>query len=419
MKKTLSVILSLIMIMTTLAALPFTASANTSGSAGSNTKFEFDSSTGVMTFTGNGPIEMTGFDDVGFSRLTRQIKKMVFKDGVTSINVQYFESLPSLKELDFQSVKVISVEAFMGCYNLENVNFKVIETIGEDAFLNCKNLRSVTVPDTLKKIDVHAFGFYGAPYNGTVSYTLYDDYFYIYSSCSNKAAENYVNEYKDLYTDDAEICWEPRHDFNNAGKIVQKASFDYQLGTIEHSCNYGCGTVEPERIDWITTIKLSNTKYTYNGKAKTPAVTVLDRVNKKLKNGTDYTVTYSNNVKVGKATATVKFKGKYEGTKRLTFYIFPKGTSIKKLSGKKGKVAAVWKKQATQTTGYKIEVSSKSNFPSKATNTYTVKSYKTTKAVLTQLPRKKKLYVRIRTYKTVAKKNYYSEWSAVKTVKTK
>ena len=40
-----------------------------------------------------------------------------------------------------------------------------------------------------------------------------------------------------------------------------------------------------------------------------------------LVNGTDYTVTYANNVKVGTATVTVKGKGNYTGTITLTFMI--------------------------------------------------------------------------------------------------
>ena len=60
----------------------------------------------------------------------------------------------------------------------------------------------------------------------------------------------------------------------------------------------------------------------YTGKALTPAPTVkLD--GKTLKQGTDYTVSYSNNTKVGEKTAkvTVNGKGSYTGTKSATFSI--------------------------------------------------------------------------------------------------
>lgn len=68
------------------------------------------------------------------------------------------------------------------------------------------------------------------------------------------------------------------------------------------------------------TVTLSATSYTYNGKAKTPGVTV--KVGgKALKSGTDYTVTYANNVKPGAATAKVTLRGNYSGSTSKTFTI--------------------------------------------------------------------------------------------------
>ena len=74
---------------------------------------------------------------------------------------------------------------------------------------------------------------------------------------------------------------------------------------------------------------LSVTSYTYDGKAKTPGVTVKDGT-KTLVNGTDYTVKYSNNVNVGTATVTVTGKGNYTGSKSTNFKInaAPVGKSI-------------------------------------------------------------------------------------------
>lgn len=64
---------------------------------------------------------------------------------------------------------------------------------------------------------------------------------------------------------------------------------------------------------------------TYTGSAITPAITVKDGT-KTLVNGTDYSVSYSNNVNVGTATVTITGKGKYSGTKRVTFTIVKKET---------------------------------------------------------------------------------------------
>lgn len=69
-----------------------------------------------------------------------------------------------------------------------------------------------------------------------------------------------------------------------------------------------------------TAVTLATTTYTYDGTAKEPSVTVKDGTTT-LKNGTDYSVSYSNNVNVGTATATITGKGNYTGTVTKIFTI--------------------------------------------------------------------------------------------------
>lgn len=70
----------------------------------------------------------------------------------------------------------------------------------------------------------------------------------------------------------------------------------------------------------VSTLKITVPSVTYNGKAQKPAVTVKYN-NYKFKNGTDYTLSYKNNTKIGTATVTVKGKGKLSGTRSVTFKI--------------------------------------------------------------------------------------------------
>ena len=60
----------------------------------------------------------------------------------------------------------------------------------------------------------------------------------------------------------------------------------------------------------------------YTGKAIKPALKVTYN-GKSLKQGTDYTLSYANNVKVGTATVTITGIGAYSGTKTATFKIVP------------------------------------------------------------------------------------------------
>lgn len=165
-------------------------------------------------------------------------------------------------------------------------------------------------------------------------------------------------------------------------------------------------------------MSLSKASYVYNGKAKKPAVTVIDNKGNKISSAY-YTVSYRNNKKVGKGTVTVTLKNGYSGTLKKDFTIKPKGTKLTSVTGKSKSISIKWAKQKTQTTGYQIQYSTSSKFSKKATVTKTVKKNATTKLTAKKLKAKKIYYVRIRTYKTVNGKKYYSAWSKVKEVKTK
>ena len=153
----------------------------------------------------------------------------------------------------------------------------------------------------------------------------------------------------------------------------------------------------------------------YSGKARTPAVTVKYGT-RTLKKGTDYAVAYKNNKAIGTATATVTGKGKYTGTKKVTFSILPKGTAQSKPKAAKKAFTAKWKKQKN-ITGYEVQYGLKADFSDAKTKV--IKKAKTTSVKIKKLKAKKKYYIRVRTYKTVKKVKYYSAWSKTKTVKTK
>ena len=174
-------------------------------------------------------------------------------------------------------------------------------------------------------------------------------------------------------------------------------------------------------INRISTISISKTTFTYNGKTQTPTVTVKDSKKKTLKNKTDYTVTYSNGRKnVGRYSVKIKFKGNYSGEKTFYYNIVPKATSVKSVKGLSKGMQVNLKLQKTQTTGYQIQYSTSSKF--KNAKTVTVKNNVSSKKI-TKLSGKKKYFVRVRTYKTTkfSGKNYnlYSSWSSAKTTVTK
>ena len=86
----------------------------------------------------------------------------------------------------------------------------------------------------------------------------------------------------------------------------------------------------------------------YTGKTVKPGVTVKNG-STTLVEGKDYTLSYKNNVKIGTATVTVKGKGKYSGSKKLTFKIIP-GTTTLKVSQNGKKISLSWGEVSGATT---------------------------------------------------------------------
>lgn len=95
-----------------------------------------------------------------------------------------------------------------------------------------------------------------------------------------------------------------------------------------------------------------------------------------------------------------------------------KKTTLKSAKNAKGKKLVVKWKKNTAGNGYQIQYSTSKKF-AKGNKTETISKNKTTSYTIKKLKKKKTYYVRIRTYKKVSGKTYYSEWSSVKKVKIK
>ena len=108
---------------------------------------------------------------------------------------------------------------------------------------------------------------------------------------------------------------------------------------------------ETREIPRITSIKYSATKYTYNGKAKKPSVSVMDDGASTLKKGVDYDIIYpSKPVDVGLYVMSVVFKGKYAGISDWQYTIVQaKNPMTVTVTNKSVKYSTVKKKNVTVT----------------------------------------------------------------------
>ena len=153
----------------------------------------------------------------------------------------------------------------------------------------------------------------------------------------------------------------------------------------------------------------------FTGKNITQSITVKYN-GKTLKNGTDYTVSYSNNKSIGTATVKIAGKGSYTGTITKTFKINPAKQEIQKLTAKSKAFFVDWAQKGSA-TGYEIQYATNSKFTS--AKKVTITNNKTDKTTVSKLSGKKKYYVRVRSYTTVKGTKYYGAWSSTKTVTTK
>ncbi len=124
------------------------------------------------------------------------------------------------------------------------------------------------------------------------------------------------------------------------------------------------------------------TDQTYTGKAITPKPVVKLADGTTLKEGTDYTVEYKNNINAGTATVTITGKGKYTGTVEKTFRIKKaeeKVIGIKNLWASQhdvGKVLFKWsKKDGAVSTGWEVKYRSRKIGGNNKWSGWTTKKY--------------------------------------------
>lgn len=213
---------------------------------------------------------------------------------------------------------------------------------------------------------------------------------------------------------------EPEHEC--AMKEMIQPATTTKNGKVINKCKE-CGEVESTKIIYkASNVKLGQATFVYNGKAKNPKVIVKDSKGNTIAQKYYTVVKPTGRTNVGKYTYTIKFKGHYQGMKKLTLTVKPKATAIKTVTPSKKAFTVKWNKVSKQATGYEIMYATNAKF-SKGKHTVTVKNFKTTSKKISNLKAKQKYYVKVRTYKTVKVNGkmtkIYSNWSKYRTVTTK
>ena len=374
-----------------------------SGSCGDNATYKLYNN-GELIINGSGKIkDFSTPEKSGWYSNCCLVKEIIINNGITHIGEFAFFDCCNVKKIEIPN-SVISIGGYAFSYcGLESIVLpKSLTIIYEGAFRCSDQLKSITIPKSLATINARAFD----------GCTALSDIYYLGSKTQWKNIEidSYENESllnaKKHYAseENSESC--SSHKYK---KTVKKATIKSD-GKIKTTCSK-CDYKSSKTIYKIKSFKLSTTSYIYDGKAKKPTVTVKDSKGSKLKLNTDYTVKYKNNKKKGTATATVKFKGNYSGSKKLTFKItttIPTVKSVKVKSNSYNSIKVSWSKQS-QVTGYQIYRSTNKKTWKKVATISKSKTSYTNKKLTTG----KKYYYKIRAYKKVGSKTYYSKFSKV------
>ncbi|MCD8397913.1 MAG: leucine-rich repeat protein [Lachnospiraceae bacterium] len=194
-------------------------------------------------------------------------------------------------------VTTIGNSAFFDCENLIAVDIpQGITIIGEHAFRDCSSLTSVTIPGSVVSIGTRAF--YGCDSLSSI----------IIPTSITTIGNNLLGDVQSL----KEVTYLGTIDQWN---VIDGSSLD-ALQYLPIVCSDGTIT----RDITINTISCSDTVGGYNGTEITPYIYIYNDYFR-LTEGTDYTVSYSDNINVGTATAVITGIGNYTGTETIYFTI--------------------------------------------------------------------------------------------------
>lgn len=154
LKKLLSFLLSVMLILYVLPIELFTVAAN----ATSDCIWKLDGT--VLTISGNGQMkDYTPAEYLPCGRYRKNITEVIIKTGVTTIGNYAFYGCTALTNITISdSVTTVGNYAFYGCAGLTSIAIpNSVTSIGDSAFWNCAGLTSIAIPNSLTHIGSLAF----------------------------------------------------------------------------------------------------------------------------------------------------------------------------------------------------------------------------------------------------------------------
>ena len=430
----------------------------------------FDTATGTLTLRGN-----VDREDVREYASDGRVKKIVAAEGAVlpsncsrmfenmtaseidlskadTANVTYmsemFASCKALTALDLSGFRTANVTSMSGlcycCCSLTDITLPDDLTfIDSSAFYSCESLTSVALPDGVTRIDRVAFAYC----TGLTDITIPNGVTYIdqcaFGACSSLTSITIpdgvtsINDglFSDCYslTDITipegvtHIGQQVFYKCSDLTSITIPESVTYISGNAFDGCTglticgiagsyaeqYAASNRFPfKALEKVTSVTLSKTAFPYTGKQiKVGTYIRVKSGTTALKYGTDFTMTYANNVKCGIGTATVTIKGigNYAGSVTKRYSILPAKQAKPVLSTLNGKLRVSWQADANA-QGYQVEYCKNASFTGDTLHSVSFAS-KTSCNLVTYPKAGEKWYVRVRSYMKNSAGTKHGYWS--------
>ncbi|MBQ8893500.1 MAG: leucine-rich repeat protein [Clostridia bacterium] len=159
MKRGLSLLLTLALLLSALSVFTFSTVAATTGSCGTNVTYAFDEATGTLTISGSG--QMANYSDGGTPWYANRYKiyTIIVESGVTRIGNYAFAGCSYLNDVTLpEGLTVIGSYSFAGCRALTKIILpESLTTINMLAFYSCSSLVEITLPKAVSALGSNPF----------------------------------------------------------------------------------------------------------------------------------------------------------------------------------------------------------------------------------------------------------------------
>ena len=266
MKKTIAVVLSLMITLSIFAALPLSADAyldfefGESGCVGNyeerpefayndpkdgtNLTYTFDEASGTLTLIPHTDVSPDCSMGINIFKGQTKIKHLIVNEGVTGLYKGAFSDCTNLEDVKLPSTLTkIEGDLFSNCISLKEVTLKGnISTIYDYAFYNCSSLSSVTLNDKLEVIENGAFEECGKLGEITFPKSLKEISAYAFSSCYGLKKAVFKDSPAKIGNGSFLDC-----------KALETVDFGSSLKELFVNCFYNCSALKSVNIPGVVT----------------------------------------------------------------------------------------------------------------------------------------------------------------------